>query len=74
MKILLKIEAPTPIVNNKTQTEEARETKTEEEISPAPTPQQEIQPKEENLPDKNENNEKAPEPGQSLLVDYAKQD
>ena len=73
MKILLKIEAPLPLANNKNHAE-AEKAKTEEEISPATPPQQEIQPKEEALPDKNENNEKAPEPGQSLLVDYAKQD
>jgi hypothetical protein len=74
MKILLRIEAPPPVANNKTQPEEAKEIKTEEEISPATAPQPEIQPKEESVPEKTENNEKAPQPGQSLLVDYAKQD
>lgn len=73
MKLLLKIEAPAPVANKKAQAEEAKETKTEEEISPVTTPQQEVQRKEETLPEKNENNEKAPQSGQSLLVDYAKQ-
>jgi hypothetical protein len=73
MKILLKIEAPMPLANNRNH-KEAGKAESEEEITPATTPQQEIQPKEETLPEKTENNEKAPQPGQSLLVDYAKQD
>ncbi len=73
MKILLKIEAPLPLGSNKNHAE-AEKAKTEEEISPATMPQQEIQPKEDNVPEKTENSEKAPQPGQSLLVDYAKQD